>query len=103
MKLISTLSEYIDDEIHDIKKYAKLAESVKHDYPSLAQVLYTISGQEDAHQAALHSEVVKIIAGYRKEHGEPPAPMQAVYDILHKRSMEHLVEARKYQEIYREA
>jgi hypothetical protein len=101
MKLIRDLEELIDDEIHDIKKYAKMASEVKHDNPSLAQILFTISTQEDGHQAALHGEVVKIIEEYRKTHGDPPTAMMAVYDYLHKRSIDKLAEARQYQDIFR--
>ena len=49
MKLIRDLEEMIEDEIHDIKKYAKMAVELKPQHPALAQVLYTISTQEDSH------------------------------------------------------
>ena len=101
MKLIRDLEELIEDEIHDVKKYAKMAAELKAEHPGLAQVLYSISTQEDTHQAAIHSEVVKIIEEYRRSHGEPPASMLAVYDFLHKRHVEKLAEARRYQEIYK--
>jgi rubrerythrin len=101
MKLIRDLEEYIDDEIHDIKKYAKMAAQVKAEYPTLAQVLYNISVQEDAHQAAIHNEVVKIIEEHRRQHGEPPAAMMAVYDYLHQKSIDKLAEARVYQDLYK--
>ena len=102
MKLIRDLEEYIEDEIQDIKKYAKMATEVKNDYPTLAQVLFNISAQEDGHQAAIHNEVVKIIEEHRRNHGEPPAAMMAVYDYMHKRHIEKMAEARRYQEAYRE-
>lgn len=101
MKLIRDLEELIEEEIHDIKKYAKMAAEVKQDHPALAQVLYTISTQEDGHQAAIHGEVVKIIEQYRKTNGEPPAAMIAVYDFMHKRSIDKLADARRYQEVYK--
>ena len=103
MKLIRDLEEYIEDEISDIEKYAKMATSVKDEHPSLAQVLYNISLQEDNHQAAIHTEVVKLIEEHRRKHGEPPAAMMAVYDYLHKKSIEKLAEARMYQEGYKKA
>lgn len=101
MKLIQKLEDLIDDEIHDVKHYAKMAIELKKEYPSLAQVLYTISTQEDGHQAMIHGEVVKIIEAYRKERGEPPATMMAVYNYLHQKSIDKLADARRYQEMYK--
>lgn len=101
MKLIQKLEDLIDEEIHDVKKYAKMAAELKAEHPGLAKVLYDISGQEDTHQAAIHGEIVKIIQEYRKTKGEPPANMMAVYEYLHKQSIDKLAEARRYQEVYR--
>lgn len=101
MKLIKYLEELMDDEIYDVKKYAKMAAELKAEHPSLAQTLYTISTQEDSHQAAIHSEVVKIIEDYRKKHGEPPAAMMAVYEYVHKKHIDNLAEARRYQDVYK--
>ena len=101
MKLIKELEELMEDEIHDVKKYAKMATELKPDHPALAQVLYTISTQEDSHQNAIHSEVVKIVEDYRKKNGEPPAAMMAVYEYVHKKHIGALAEARRYQELYR--
>ncbi len=102
MKLIKELEELIEDEICDVKKYAKMAIELKHDNPSLANTLYTISTQEDTHQSMLHSEVVKIIQEHRKNHGEPPAAMMAIYEYVHKKHIDKLAEARRYQEMYKE-
>lgn len=101
MVLIQKLSEAIEDEIHDVKKYAKMAVELKAEHPGLAQVLYTLSTQEDSHQAALHGEIVKIIEQYKRTSGAPPAAMMAVYEYLHKRSIDKLADARRYQEIYK--
>ena len=101
MKLIKELEELIEDEVHDVKKYAKMAVELKSDHPQLAQVLYTISAQEEGHQQMLHGEVVRIIEQYRREHGEPPAAMMAVYDYVHKKHIERMAEAKRYQEMYR--
>ena len=102
MKIIEKIVDRIDEEIHDCKEYAKLAAEVKHDWPALSHVLYTISTQEDGHQAMLHEQVVKLIEQYRREHGDPPAAMMAVYEHHHRKSVEKMAEARRYQEIYKE-
>lgn len=101
MKLIKELEELIEDETHDVKKYAKMAAELKAEYPAVANVLYTISTQEETHAMAIHNEVVKLIEDYRRKHGDPPAEMSAVYDYLHKRHVEKMAEARHYQEIYK--
>ena len=102
MKLIKELEDLIDEEISDMKKYAKLASEMKNEHPSLAQVFYTLSSQEEAHQAMLHNEVAKIVEEHRKREGEPPAAMMAVYDYIHKKHIEKLAEARRYQDIYKQ-
>ena len=101
MKLIKRLEDSIEDEIHDIKKYAKMACELKDEHPMLAQTLYTISTQEDSHQLALHNEVVKIIEEHRKTHGAPPAEMMAVYEYIHQKHIDSLAEARRYQELFK--
>ena len=101
MKLIKELEEKIEDEIHDIKEYAIMAAEVKEEHPALAQVLYNISIQEDAHQAAIHAEVVKLIDEHRRTHGAPPPAMTAVYEYVHQRHIEKLAEARRYQDVYK--
>ena len=103
MKLIRDLEEAISDEISDIKKYSRWAADLKESHPTLAEVLYYISVQEDGHQAALHNEVVNIIEEHRRTHGEPPAAMMAVYDFIHKQHIDKLAEARMYQDVYKKA
>jgi hypothetical protein len=78
-----------------------MAAELKAEHPTLAQVLFNISTQEDGHQAAIHNEVVKIIEEHRRVHGEPPAAMMAVYDYLHKKSIDKLADARMYQDVYK--
>ena len=101
MKIIKTMEELIEEEIHDVKKYAKLAVEYKESHPALAQVFYNLSTQEDGHQSTLHAEVVKIIEEHRRTHGDPPAEMMAVYDYVHKKHINALAEARVYQDMYK--
>ena len=97
------MSEYIEDEIGDATKYAKLALEWKDKKKELADVFFMLSNEEMKHMQALHNEVVKLIEESRKTNGEPPASMMAVYDYLHKKQIDHAAEAKSYQAMYREA
>ena len=100
MKIIEKLSDKISDEIHDAKCYAKMALENQEKYPSLARTLYNISLEEMDHMGRLHDAVVEIIEDYRKEHGDLPEAMQAVYDYLHKKQIDAAGEAKALQTMY---
>lgn len=101
MKLIEKLSEMIDEEIEDAGKYAKCALKNKEENPALSKTFYDLSTDEMRHMTLLHDEVARIIAQYRKENGEPPTAMLAVYDYLHEKQIERAKEVKDYQAMYR--
>lgn len=100
MQIIKTLSEMVEDEIRDIKKYAMFATEIKDDYPQCADIIFNISKQEAEHMNKLHEVVTKIITAYRAQTGEPPADMMAVYEYLHKKQIEEYADAKRVQDIY---
>lgn len=101
MKLVEKLSEMIDEEIEDAGKYAKCALKYKEENPALSKTFYDLSTDEMRHMTLLHDEVARIIAQYRKENGEPPTAMLAVYDYLHEKQIEKAKEVKDYQAMYR--
>lgn len=101
MKLIKELTEMIEEEIEGAEEYVKEAIKLKHEHPSLAKTLYDISNQEMSHIDMLHSEVVKLIEEHRRTHGEPPAPMMAVYQYLHERHIDKVNNIRMLQNEYK--
>ena len=101
MKIIKELSEMIEEELDGAEEYAKSAVMLREDHPSLAKVFYDISLDEMHHVDLLHGEVVALIEKHRREHGEPPASMMAVYDYLHKKHIEHANTVKQYQQQYR--
>ena len=102
MKIIKCLSEYIEEEIADAGKYIDKAMMVKSEYPELADTLYQLSLEEMGHMTRLHNEVEKLILAFRKEHGDPPENMLAVYDYLHERAINKAKEVKVAQQMYRE-
>jgi rubrerythrin len=101
MKLIKELTERIEEEIDGAEEYVKEAIKLKHEHPSLAKTLYDISNQEMTHIDMLHAEVVKLIEEHRRTHGEPPAPMMAVYQYLHERHIDKANNIRMLQNEYK--
>ena len=102
MKLIQKLSDMIEEEIEGAAEYGKLAVKYKEENPMLAKTFYDIAAQELQHMSMLHEQVKRIIEKHRREHGEPPAPMQAVYDYLHKKQIEKVAKVRHYMASFRE-
>ena len=102
LKIIKCLSDFINEEIHDGNKYIKKALAIREEYPEVAEVLNMLSAEEMKHMQILHNQVVKIIENYRKEKGEPPAAMLAVYDYLHEKFIEDAKEVKMMQQMYME-
>ena len=102
MRIIKCLTEYLNEELHDAKKYAEKALKVKSDYPEVAEVFENLSNEELKHMYALHGQVTKLIETYRKIQGDPPANMLAVYDYLHEEAIKKEKEIRLLQQMYME-
>ena len=101
MKIIKKLSEYIEEELHGAKKYAKCALKHKDKDPELAKTFHSMSLQEMEHVNELHKQVVAAIDKYRKESGEPPAPMMAVYNYLHEKHIDEAAEIKAMQAMFK--
>lgn len=102
MKDIEMLSERIEDEIADAKKYAMDALECKERRPELSKRFYNLSMQEMEHMKVLHDSVVEMINEYKKTNGDPPPVMQARYDLEHKRHIKAAAEVKNLQAMYRE-
>ena len=103
MKLIKELSEQIEEELDGAEWYAKKALKCRDEHPTLAKTFYDIATDEMRHAELLHGEVLRLIDSYRKQHGDPPAAMLAVYDYMHEKQIEEANEVRGYLSQYRSA
>lgn len=101
MTKIKMLCEMIDEELEGAEHYACEAVKFKSSDSGLAATLYAISGQEMEHVSKLHNEVSKLIEAYRKERGDPPVEMLAIYDYLHKKQIRRANEIRNLQGQYK--
>lgn len=101
MKIIKELSEMIEEELEDAEKYAKHAMHFRESEQTLSKTFYDLSMDEMKHMGFLHDEVKKIIEKHRREHGEPPAPMMAVYDYLHQKHIDKAAQIKILQAEYR--
>lgn len=102
MRIIKELMEQMSDELEGAGKYIDDALKYKDSDKMLADMYYTMSLQELKHHNELHSQVVRMITDYRKEHGEPPVAMQAVYDWEHEKAISKAKEIKNSQTMYKE-
>ena len=101
MKIIQELSDMIEEEIEDAEKYAKCALAKKDIYPALAETFFKLANEEMNHMNMLHTQVVNMINDYRKKSGDPPEAMLMLYDIIHKKHMEHAAAVKSMIELYK--
>ena len=101
MKIIQILSEHIEEELDDSCEYIKKALEYKEEFPMVAKTFYELSLQEMNHMEMLHNDVKDLIEKHRREHGEPPAAMMAVYEYLHKKDIEKAAKIKVMQNQYR--
>ena len=102
MREIQDLSDNIEDEIHDAKKYIKLALKYKEEKPDLAQRYFQLSTEEMGHMKILHDEAVKMINRYREQNGDPPPEMQVRYDYLHAAHIKQASKVNYLQAMYKD-
>jgi hypothetical protein len=101
MKEIKKMAEEIREELEDAEKYAKEAAAHKGVDDQTATMYADLSQQELGHAERIHSRVTEIIKRHRTEHGEPPAPMLAVWEWEHGKMIEHEAKIRTMLDMIR--
>ena len=72
----------------------------KIDYPLAAKAYYNKSVILMDSIKPQHDSVVSLIESYRKEKGEPPEPMMAIYNYLHERHINQAAAIKNLQDMY---
>lgn len=101
MTIIKILSEKIEQELDCAEEYAKMAIQYKADFPQVAKTFYDLSTIRMDNIKLLHDRVVTLINNYKAKQGQPPAPMLAVYDYLHKKQIDQSIEVKNLQEMFK--
>ena len=94
MKIIKKLSEMLDEEIGDARKYADNAVEYKDMEPDLAETFAELSREELGHVGKLHEQVISFIKRAQESGKEIPKGMMEIYEYLHKRQIERVGEVK---------
>ena len=100
MKIIKCLSEDIECTLDMAEDAIKKAVMYKEEHPIAARAFYAKSVALMDTIKASHDAVVALIEGYRKEKGEPPAPMMAIYNYMHERHVNKAAAIKSLQDMY---
>lgn len=100
MIVIKCMSEDIEATLDKAEDNIKNAIRYKNDYPIAAKSFYTKSVALMESIKQQHDAIVVLIEEYRKEKGEPPAPMIAIYNYLHERHIGKAAAIKGLQDMY---
>lgn len=102
MKIIERLSDDIERKIDMAECNARAALELKEEFPVIAETYFKIANQELADMGALHAQVVSIIEDYKKKNGNPPEGMKMLYEILHRKHIQHTATVKSMLSLYKE-
>lgn len=100
MKVIKCLSESIESTLDMAEVMIENAIRYKDECPVAAKAFYNQSILLMDSIKGQHEAVVSLIETYRKETGEPPAPMMAIYNYMHERQMKQAASIKSLQDMY---
>lgn len=101
MLVIKHLSKQIKNLICQAEEYARCALDYKETDKMLADAYFAKASARIKDIDDFHEQVTRIITNYRKEKGDPPAAMQALYDYIHEEEIENVREVRVLMEMYK--
>ena len=72
----------------------------KEEYPIAAKAFYIKSTMLMDTLKPQHDAIIALIEGYKKEKGEPPTSMMAIYNYMHERQIAKAAMIKTLQEMY---
>ena len=100
MRVIKDLSEEIEKTLDQAECNIKKAMEYKDDYPVASRAFFNKSVMLMDSIKLQHDAAVALIEAYKKEKGEPPAPMMAIYNYMHERHINKTLAIKSLQEMY---
>ena len=100
MLIIKDLEMFMDKKIRMAKKEIEFAIKHKEDDPAIAKLFYDLSVSDLQDMNDMHAPIASKIQAYRKEHGEPPKEMVAIYDWQHQKQMSDVAEIKVMQTMF---
>lgn len=100
MQVIKCLSEDIEKTLDAAEEAIKMAIMYKEEYPIAAKSFYAKSVALMESLKPQHEAVVGLIDNYKKDKGEPPAPMMAIYNYMHERHINKAAAIKNLQDMY---
>jgi uncharacterized protein Yka (UPF0111/DUF47 family) len=95
MKIMKDIISHMSDTMNEAEDYLSEARLIKEEYPTLFNTYIKLAEEHCQHYLSLHTAVVAIINDYRRNKGEVPPTMKAIYDYEHERLMEEFEDLKK--------
>ena len=102
MKDIEIVSDSIECKLDKAEDDIKNALMFKEKRGSLADVYYRMANEDMEHVNMLHTQVIAIINEYKQSGKTIPEGMQTLYDILHRKHIEHAAIIKSMITLYKE-
>ena len=100
MRVIKDISEEIEETLDQAECNIKKAMKYKEEYPIASRAFFNKSTMLMDSIKLQHDAAVALIEAYKKEKGEPPAPMMTIYDYMHERHINKAIAIKSLQEMY---
>ena len=101
MKVLKDLIQKADDTLDEIEWYAEKAHHLKMDHRAIADTYIKIAEMHISIYGMLHERMTAVIEEHRRQSGEPPKTMLAIWEYEHEKLVKEFAEAKYLIEEYK--